>query len=426
MTDYDPRKPFLPFHNRSQRWSCMVCHRRAGKTVACVVELLTRALATSKHKAQYAYIAPFFAQAKLIAWEYLKSYGQKVIVKTNESEMWVELINGSKIYLFGADNPNRLRGLYLDGCVLDEFADMKPSIWGEIIRPALADRGGWAVFIGTPKGHNAFYDIYQKAKNSPDWFCLMLKASESGLLPEKELIDSRHSMSEDQYAQEFECSFEAAIVGSYYGKLMTEMDAQKRIGPVPYTPSAPVFTVWDLGISDSTAIGFFQVIGKEPRIIDYCEESGAGLDYFVGQIRERKYNYSAHVLPHDAGHRSLRTGTTLAQQLAGMGLGTEGRDLIILPRDDIDPGIELVKQLLPQLWIDAVKCSGLIEALKNYQRKWDDERKVFSPRPLHDWSSNGADMMRYAAVYIAMENPGAVRGSAPAMYQQGGNYGWMG
>src|SRR6185295_2566156 len=189
--DYVPRRQFLPFHLRDKRWALIVAHRRAGKTVACIMELLTRALATPKPQARYAYIAPFREQAKTVAWEYLKHYAASVVKDPSkdfrESDLEVRLFNGSSVRLFGADNPNALRGMYLDGVVMDEFADMRPSLWGEVIRPTLSDRKGWAVFIGTPRGRNAFYEMNETAKRDPDWFHVELKASETGLLPESEL-----------------------------------------------------------------------------------------------------------------------------------------------------------------------------------------------------------------------------------------------
>ena len=197
MTDYAPRKAFLKFHYREDRWACIVAHRRAGKTVACVMELLTRALASKKNRPVYAYLAPLYKQAKRVAWEYLKEYGAEVIVNKNESELYVDLINGARVYLLGADDPDMLRGLYLDGVVLDEYADMKHRVFAEVIRPALADRNGWAVFIGTPKGENSFYDIAQMEKNSDDWYYLELKASESGLLSDEEIRDMKAIMTED-------------------------------------------------------------------------------------------------------------------------------------------------------------------------------------------------------------------------------------
>lgn len=393
---YLPRNAFLPFHLRQNRWACLVAHRRAGKTVACINELLTRALATSRSDARYGYIAPFYSQAKQIAWDYLKFYGAPVIVKINESELMVELINGSKIRLFGADNYNALRGLYFDGVVLDEYADMRPSVWGEVIRPALTDRKGWAVFIGTPKGQNAFYDIFKTSQENSDWFSLVLRASESGLLPTSELLDARATMSEDQYEQEFECSFSAAILGSYYGKLMNQAQKDERICSVPYNSAFEVNTAWDIG-GDGTAIWFWQVVGKEPRIIDFYESIQGDLMSDVAALKGKGYNYGKHILPHDAGHDSVRTGTTMFRQITDLGL----RNCEVLPRDAIDTGIELVRRLIPQLWFDKTKCDAGITALINYQRKWDEERKIFAQKPLHDWSSHAADAMRYLATYMA-------------------------
>lgn len=398
-----------------------MAHRRAGKTVACVNELLTRALATKKANARYGYIAPFYSQAKQIAWDYLKHYGRDVIVKVNESELSVELMNGSKIRLFGADNSNALRGMYFDGVVLDEFADMRPSVWGEVIRPALADRRGWAVFIGTPKGNNEFYNIYQLSKDDPDWFSLILRASESGLVDAKELSDARKVMSDDQYEQEFECSFSAALVGAYYGKLMNEMEKDGRITSVPYNPAFEVHTIWDIG-GDGTSIWFFQQVGREPRLIDIYEATGSQLSDEVKMLKEKPYNYGTHILPHDAGHASVRTGMTMEQQLKDMGL----KNIEVLPRDDIDPGIQLVKQLLPQLFIDATKCKGGIEALRNYQRKWNDERKVFSETPMHNWASHTADALRYLAVWLATRKAPIVKQKEPAYYGGFGEQSWMG
>jgi hypothetical protein len=188
--EFSPRAAFEPFHGRDKRWTCIVGHRRVGKTVAVIADLLTCALATTKHSGRYAYIAPYHAQAKAVSWDYLKRLSEGVATKISESELSVDLANGSRVRLYGADNPDALRGLYLDGVVLDEYGDMRPNVWGEIIRPLLADRRGWAVFIGTPKGKNHFWEIYQTARTSPDWLAMTLKASETGILDAAELADA--------------------------------------------------------------------------------------------------------------------------------------------------------------------------------------------------------------------------------------------
>ena len=196
---YRPRQPFVDFHNRAQRWAVMVCHRRAGKTVACVADLVLSALVTPKSDARFAYVAPLYRQAKDVAWMYVKSLTADIPRMTyNETELRADFPNGARVRLYGADSPDSLRGLYMDGVILDEFADMRPSVWGEVIRPLLADRRGWATFIGTPKGHNGFWDIWTLAQGHLDWFSLMLRASESGVLSQAELESSAQGMSEDQ------------------------------------------------------------------------------------------------------------------------------------------------------------------------------------------------------------------------------------
>ena len=276
---YAPRKAFLPFHQRKQRWAVMVAHRRAGKTVACINDLIRAALSEGKNDGRYAYIAPQFNQAKDVAWMYLKRFcGVIPGAEFNESELRVDLPNGARIRLYGADNPDRLRGIYLDGVVLDEYADMRPSVWGEIVRPLLTDRQGWAVFIGTPKGRNAFWSVWDQAASNDRWFRLMLRASETGILPADELSDAQGDMTPEQYAQEFECSFEAAILGAYYARELRDAETDGRICSVPVERSSLVHVAWDLGVGDSTALVFCQVVGREWRIVDYYEANGVGLD----------------------------------------------------------------------------------------------------------------------------------------------------
>ena len=247
---YRPRAQFVPFHRRTQRFACLVCHRRAGKTVASINELQEGAHRCRLVRPRFAYIAPFLKQAKTVAWDYLRAAVAPLRpggAGTHETELRADYHNSGQVRLYGADNPDALRGIYLDGVVLDEYADMDPRMWTEVIRPALADRQGWAVFIGTPKGRNAFFELWRRSQTDSDWFSLMLKASETGLIAESELALARRELSEEQYAQEFECSFDAAIIGAYYGKLMAQAEREKRIAGVPYDPAALVWTSWDLG-----------------------------------------------------------------------------------------------------------------------------------------------------------------------------------
>ena len=393
--DYKPRDVFLDFHERQQRWAVIVAHRRCGKTVSCINDLIYRALTENKENAIYAYIAPYYSQAKTIAWDYLMRFTEPVRERHNIAELWVELINGAKIRLFGADNPDNLRGLGLCGVVLDEYADMKPSTWGSVIRPLLADRKGWAVFIGTPKGHNSFWDVYTNATKEPNWYAKTLRASQTGLLDDEELEDAKAMMSEDQYLQEFECDFESAIVGAYYGKEMRSITDAGRITTVAYDPQFPVHTAWDLGYSDDTTIWWYQVVHGEIRLLDYHSSNGHNIPYYVDVIKDRTYTYGTHWLPHDARAKTLASGgKSIIEQLSEK---IDIKSFKIVPSLSLQDGIQAVRLALTRSWFD-FKCEDGIECLKQYQREYDDDKKMFRDKPRHDWTSHGADAFRMLAI----------------------------
>jgi phage terminase large subunit len=394
---YSPRGAFRAFHRRTKRWACLVAHRRAGKTVACINDLIRRAFTDAKPNGRYAYIAPYHSQAKSIAWDYLLRFSAPVGVTQNASELWVELINGARIRLFGADNPDALRGLYLDGVILDEYADMRPRVWGEIIRPLLADRQGWAVFIGTPKGHNAFYDIWKTAQSSESWFAASIRASTSGLLPQDELDDARRGMTQDQYDQEFECSFEAAILGAYYGRELRELEESGRIDAVGYDPALPVYTAWDLGYHDDTAIWFYQVTQSEIHVIDFFSASGLSVPEYAAAVTDTGYRYARHWLPHDARAKTLASGgKSIIEQLIPL-LGGAGK-MAIVPSLSVQDGIQAARVMLPRVWFDREKCYEAVELLKQYQREWDEDKKTFRDKPRHDFTSHAADAFRMLAL----------------------------
>jgi hypothetical protein len=394
---YKPRDVFLDFHERQQRWAVIIAHRRAGKTVSCINDALWRAITEGKENARYAYIAPYYAQAKSIAFDYLMQFSESARVRHNISELWVELFNGARIRLFGADNPDALRGMYLDGVVLDEYADMKPKIWGEVIRPLLADRRGWATFIGTPKGHNTFYDIYQYATLNPDeWYCKVLRASQTNLIEQTELDDALKSMSIDQYQQEFECSFEAAIIGAIYGTEMRLLTDADRITKVECDNLFPVHTAWDLGYNDATAIWWYQVVHGEIRVLDYHEAHGQPIIYYANQIKERPYEYGTHWLPHDARAKTLASGgKSIIEQLFDK---LPKESFKIVPNLSLQDGIQASRMALARTWFDAMKCSDGIECLRQYQREYDEDKKVFRDKPRHDWASHGCDAWRMLSV----------------------------
>ena len=397
--DYKPRSVFLDFHERQQRWAVIVAHRRCGKTVSCINDIIYKALTEDKENAIYAYIAPYYSQAKTIAWDYLMRFTEPVRTKHNIAELWVELINGSKIRLFGADNPDNLRGLGLCGVVLDEYADMKPSTWGAVIRPLLADRQGWAVFIGTPKGHNQFWDIYNQASKDPDWYCRTFRASQTNLLAPSELADAAKMMSQDQYLQEFECDFESAILGAFYGKEMRQLTDAGRITEVKHDPMFPVFTAWDLGYSDDTSIWWYQVVHGELHILDYHSSNGQPVAFYTGLIqakeREYGYRYQTHWLPHDARAKTLASGgKSIIEQLS---VKIPLENMKIVPSLSLQDGIQASRLALMRSWFD-LKCEEGIECLRQYQREYDEDKKVFRDKPRHDWTSHGADAFRMLSI----------------------------
>jgi len=392
---YKPREQAIPFHDRTERFACLVAHRRFGKTVASLNDLIRDALTIDRPNVRVAYIAPYYRQAKAIAWDYLKEFTAPIPgIEVNASELRIDFPNGARIRLFGADNYDAMRGLYFDSVVLDEPADFPASAWPTVIRPALADRKGRATFIGTPKGKNDFWEIYNYAQSAPDWFCAMYKASETGILDDEELVEAKRTMGEDRYEQEFECSFEAAIQGAYYATEMKEAMDAGRICAVPYDKSLSVVTAWDLGIGDSTAIWFAQYAGREIRMIDYYENSGVGLDHYAKVLADKGYHYTRHVLPHDARVKELGSGKSRIETLANLGI----KDVQIAPSLAVEDGIQAVRSMIGRTWFDAEKCERGIEALRQYRREFDDKLKTWRGRPLHDWTSHGSDAMRYLAI----------------------------
>jgi hypothetical protein len=404
--DYTARPQFTAYHARRQRFACIVAHRRAGKTVACIHDLQDAALRSTKLRHRSAYVAPLRNQAKTVAWDYLKAAAAPLLelgATINEAELRVDYHNGGQVRLHGADNIDALRGIYLDDVVLDEPAQHDPALWPQVIRPALSDRGGRATFIGTPKGRNAFYDIWAGnskgkigAKDDPEWFALMLKASETGLVPPAELEALARDLTTEEYEQELECSFEAAIIGAYYGKLMAAAEKDKRVTGVAYEPAALVWTAWDLGIRDATSIWFAQVVGREIRIIDYYEASGVDLGHYVRELQSKPYTYAGHIVPHDAQAKELGTGKSRLETLESLGL----KSLSVAPMHRVEDGINAVRMFLPRCWFDAQKCARGIDALKLYRSDYDGKLQVLRPAPIHDWTSHPADAFRYLAMTL--------------------------
>ena len=388
---YKPREHQLSLHQAvdENRFTVAVAHRRFGKTVAAINQIIKASLECTKEAPRFAYIAPTYTQAKRVAWDYLLKYTQPLSATANISELRVDFY-GRRISLYGADNPDSLRGIYLDGVVLDEVGDMNPKIWNEVVRPALSDRLGWALFIGTPKGANHFKDLRDRAEK--EWVLLEFKASQTGIVPQEELDAARKEMGDDKYNQEFECSFNAAVEGSYYGAILNGLDQQGRFCEIVRDDLCKTYAAWDLGVGDSTAIWIAQVSGQEVRLLDYIENHGQGLDWYVRELKSRNWEKAENLLPHDVEVRELGTGRSRLEMLREAGL-----DCTVLPRLPVDDGIAAVRRLLPRCWFDPKTKQGL-DCLRNYRREYDEKRNVFFDKPLHDWASHGSDAFRYLAV----------------------------
>ena len=296
------------------------------------------------------------------------------------------------------------------------------------LMPILEENGGWALAITTPRGRNHAATFYEVCEADDLWFAEKLTAHDTDVFAEDQLARIRRDYianygddGEQRFAQEYLCSFDAGVVGAYYAREMQKAEDDGRIAGVPYDPTTVVSTAWDLGIGDSTAIWFYQICGREVHMIDYLEASGVGLDWYAKQIKERPYVYGDHILPHDAEARELGTGKSRQETLEGLDIKSR-----IAPKLAIDDGIQAARALLARCWFDKVKCKQGLDALRQYRREWDDKRKAFKPRPLHDWASNGSDSFRYLAVGLEEQSP-ALKTHRRARVHGGRNRaGWMG
>jgi phage terminase large subunit len=387
---YIPRDKFDPFHEREQRWAVLVVHRRAGKTTSLLADMLRRAILGAPD-GRYAFIAPLLSQAKTIAWDILKQFSFDLTEKAHESELRIDLINGARIRLFGADNYDALRGQRLDGVAMDEYADIAPEVFDEVIRAALADRQGWGIFSGTPKGQNHFYHLAEYAKKHPDWFYLELKASESGYGAQSELESAKLQMSPEVYQQEFECSWIAPRSGSYYGDLLNTHAGQ--VDHHPYDPSLPVEVACDLGFTDSSSWWYWQTYPDGYRIIDFDEGDNKTIDYWCDLLQAKGYKYSTIWLPHDARAKSFQTGKSTIEQMLARDMPVR-----ISPELKIQHGIDAVKLQIPKWRFHEMTTQQGIYHLKMYHRKWNPKTKSYSDTPRHDEHSHAADAARYMAL----------------------------
>lgn len=384
-----------------------IWHRRAGKDD---LALHFTACAAMRRPGNYWHMLPSQVQARKSVWAAInphtglrrirEAFPSSIVARELENEMLIEFVNGSTWQLVGSDNYDSLVGSPPIGIVMSEAALSDPNAWS-YLRPILRENDGWALFITTPRGRNHMATMYEAARDDPNWFAELLPATKTSVFTPEELeIEKREftrELGEDQglamFNTEYMCSFQSALVGSYYGREMELAEQESRITNVPYNPTLPVHTAWDLGISDSTSIIFLQLVGQEIHAIDYLENSGVGLDWYAKQLQQRRYSYGTHVTPHDAAVRELGTGRSRIETLRSLGITCR-----IVPAQSVADGINAVRTILPLTWFDQTRCKKLISALQQYRRAYSDKRHTFEDRPFHDWTSHPADALRYFAL----------------------------
>jgi hypothetical protein len=317
-------------------------------------------------------------------------------MKHAEGELTATFPNGGKYIFGGSDNYDSLRGMYLDHASMDEFGSMDPQVWGQVIRPALSDYGGSATFIGSANGMNHFYDLMQAHKSDPDWMISDFKASETNLLSKEELDLAKNTMTPEQYRQEYENDFTAAVVGTFYGAEISAADTERRICSVPHDRAADVFAGWDLGIGGATSIWLYQRIGFDWHFIGYYEgyRPDSGLEDACDWLKTLPFKVVEHFLPHDSEARELMTPNTTRKEF----LENRGLNCTVLPRGRVEDGINTVRVNFNKFWFDKNKCEQGITSLRMYRTLYDEKKKVFSKAPVHDWASHAADALRYSVM----------------------------
>ena len=409
--EWSPRHyqlPVLSYFDGGGDRAATMWHRRAGKDACCLNQ---EAKAAFQRVAAYWHLMPTQRQARKAIWNGVNpKTGKKILdqvfpkeirKRTRDDEMMIELVNGSVWQLCGSDNYDSLVGSNVAGVVFSEWSLTNPRAW-DYIRPILAENGGWAWFNYTPRGKNHGYDLYQMAEANDRWFAQSLSVEDTGAISQDIIQEERDSgMSEDMIQQEYYCSFEGGVEGSYYNVLLKKARKDGRICNIPYEPNVPVNTFWDLGRNDSTAIWFHQHVGKEHRFIKSFEDNGEGLAHYAAYLKEQGYVYGDHYLPHDVEVTELTTNLSRKEMLESLGV----RPITTVPRvKDVNEGIQQTRASIPKCWFDKEGCKDGLRALESYRKEYDEKNQVFRSRPLHDWSSNYADAFRQFAQGYSEDN----------------------
>lgn len=380
-----------------------VAHRRSGKDKT-IINYVVKAM--YERVGAYYYVFPTYKQAKKVIWNGMDKEGFKFTdhfpkelrKRTDNGEMLIEMNNGSIFQLIGSDNIDSLMGANPVGVVFSEWSLQSPAAW-DYLSPILAENGGWAAFIYTPRGKNHGFTTYKTALAYPDtWFSKVSTVEDTKAIGYDILAQEREECirkygNDAFWMQEYMCSFEVPIQGAYYATQLLDTEREGRITSVPYDMNTTVDTHWDLGIDDSMTIWFLQTVGKEIHLIDYLEGSGEGINYYISQLSKKPYIYGKHYAPHDIKVRELGTGKSRLEVAKSLGINFE-----VTPMIPIDDGIQAVRNILSRCWFDKNSCEKGIDALMSYHKEWDEKNQVYKTHPEHDWSSHAADSFRGLAV----------------------------
>ena len=397
-----------------QKKRAVICWpRRHGKDRLCLHLMANGALMSGNPNhfgkiGNYVYVMPYQNQARRIIWNgidsqglrFLHSFPQDLWSNKNESEMFIRFKNGSTFQVLGGDDPDKLVGANPVGVVFSEYALTNPRCW-QLIAPILIENDGWVVFNSTPRGMNHFRRVLDNGRSdNKRWYADFQTAKTLKVLDPEQLRELRKElMDEALFQQEAMCSFEAPMQGSYYATQFRFLSKNKRITKVPIEPTIPVQTGWDLGM-DAMSIWFLQVVRKECRLVHYYENSGEGMPFYARYLRswaaENNATYGTHWAPHDINVRELM-GEGKTRLEAARELGIKFR---MVKKHSVEDGIEATRNFLNSCWFDEDGCIRGVDALKNYRKEWDAERNCFKSRPLHDWSSHGADAIRTLAMGV--------------------------
>ena len=415
---FSPRKyqiPILKALDSGINRACWVVHRRGGKDRTMLAYASKRMF---DNPGGYYHFFPTYKQAKKVIWDGIDPrtghriiddvFPRSVFPNRNETELKITARNGSIYQLIGSDNFDSIMGTSPIGCIFSEYALQDPRAW-DYIRPILAENGGWAAFIYTPRGRNHGYDLYQMSKFNDTWFSELLTVDDTTRddgtpVITSEVIEGERAsgMLDELIDQEFYCSFDAAIRGAYYGRQMQAARRENRITKVPHQTGHEVYTFWDLGVDDSMSIWFMQHVGKQYQFIDYYENSGHGLGHYAKHLQSLPYVYGGHWMPHDADAREIgNSEVAVSPKENAENLGIKPVEVVSRVRNVntmIQVHVPAVRNILGSCWFDEQRCARGISALEGYRSEYDEEKKVLHSRPVHDWCSHGADAFRTFAV----------------------------